>query len=236
MHTMATGFDAKKTQEVLGITIKDEKLFETAFTHRSYLNEHPEYENKSNERLEFLGDAILQHLSSEYLYKTFPDEPEGYLTNYRSAVVNTVSLAKEAKRLGYGELLLLSKGEEATGGRDREYILANTFEAVLGALYLHEGLEFCQAFVTKELFYKIPQVVEKKLYQDSNSKLQEAAQEKLDVTPAYKVIDSWGEDHNKTFRVGVYLNDEIYGEGEGASKQRAEQNAAVQALDKLNGL
>ena len=233
---MAAGFDAKKAEEVLRIKIKDERLFETAFTHRSYLNEHPKYRNPSNERLEFLGDAVLQHLSSEYLYKTYPDEPEGNLTNYRSAIVNTISLAKEAKRLGYGELLMLSKGEEATGGRNREYILANTFEAILGALYLHEGLEFCREFVSKELFYKIPQVVEKKLYQDSKSKLQEAAQEKLEVTPVYKVIESWGEDHNKTFKVGVYLNEELCGEGEGASKQKAEQNAAIQALDKLNSL
>lgn len=226
----------KKTEKILGIKIKDESLFETAFTHRSYLNEHANYKNPSNERLEFLGDAILQHLSSEHLYKAYPNEPEGHLTNYRSAIVNTTSLAKEAKRLDYGELLMLSKGEEATGGRNREYILANTFEAVLGALYLHEGLEFCREYVTKELFYKISQVVDEKLYQDSKSKLQEAAQEMLSLTPVYKVTDSWGEDHNKTFKVGVFLDDKLYGEGEGASKQKAEQNAAIEALDKVSSL
>jgi ribonuclease-3 len=228
-----SGFKVEKAEKILGIKIKEAELFETAFTHRSYLNEHPKYKNPSNERLEFLGDAVLQHLSSEFLYKTYPGEPEGQLTNYRSAIVNTVSLAKEAKRLGYGELLLFSKGEEATGGRTREYILANTFEAVLGALYLHEGIEFCRKFTTKELFYKVESIIKEELYKDSKSKFQEIAQEKMGDTPVYKVMKFWGADHEKSFRVGVYINNELYGEGEGRSKQKAEQNAAVKALDKL---
>lgn len=223
----------QKVVKTLGIEIKDESLFETAFTHRSYLNEHANYKNPSNERLEFLGDAVLQHLSSEFLYKMFPTEPEGKLTNFRSAIVNTVSLAKEAKRLGYGELLLLSKGEEATGGRNREYILANTFEAVLGALYIQEGIDYCREFTKKELFYKIDRILKEELYKDAKSKFQEKAQESLGVTPQYKILNSWGADHEKNFKVGVYINDVLYGEGEGTSKQKAEQKAAIEGLDKL---
>ncbi|EKD95427.1 MAG: hypothetical protein ACD_24C00490G0001, partial [uncultured bacterium] len=140
-------FDTKKLESVLKTEIKDSLLFLTAFTHRSYLNEHPDYENNSNERLEFLGDAVLQLLSSEFLYNKFPESPEGDLTNYRASIVCTPSLAEESRRLNYGEFLLLSNGEEATGGRNREYILANTFEAVLGALYMQNGLDFCREFV-----------------------------------------------------------------------------------------
>jgi ribonuclease-3 len=158
------------------------------------------------------------------------------LTNFRSAVVNTVSLGKEAKKLGYGKLLLLSKGEEATGGRDREYILANTFEAVLGALYLQEGTDFCRGFVTEALFYKVEDIIKDELYKDSKSKFQEKAQESKGVTPIYKVAKSWGADHEKIFKVGVYINNELFGEGEGKSKQKAEQNAAIKGLDKLESL
>jgi ribonuclease III len=153
-------FNTSKIEEILGITISNEEIYKTAFTHRSYLNEHPTYSNPSNERLEFLGDAVLQLLSSEFLYKTYPKSPEGDLTNFRSAVVCTSSIAEEAKKLGYGAYLaILSNGEESTGGRDREYILANTFEAVLGALYLEEGIDFCKEFLAKTLFYKVKDLV-----------------------------------------------------------------------------
>lgn len=229
-------FDIKKLAKILKISIKDGNLFLCAFTHRSYLNEHPSYENPSNERLEFLGDAVLQLLSSEYLYESYPEKPEGDLTNYRSAIVNTHSLSQEAKRLEYGSLLLLSKGEESTGGREREYILANTFEAVLGALYLQDGLATCREFVKRELFHKVEDIVKNNLYKDAKSQFQELAQEKTGFTPSYEVLDSWGADHEKTFRVGVYLNNELYGEGEGPSKQKAEQEAAIEALDKLERL
>jgi len=229
-------FNKEKIEGILGTTIKKNQLFETAFTHRSYLNEHLEYTNPSNERLEFLGDAVLQLLSSEYLYNSFPQETEGDLTNYRSAIVNTSSLANEAKRLGYGDLLLLSIGEEVSGGREREYILANTFEAVLGAVYLEKDLNFCRKFIKKELFYKIDEIVQNHLYRDSKSKFQELAQEKFGITPTYKVLDSWGPDHNKIFKIGVFLDNKQYGNGEGNSKQKAEQNAAVEALDMLEKL
>ncbi|HDQ88601.1 MAG TPA: ribonuclease III [candidate division WWE3 bacterium] len=220
---------------MLGIKIKDQALFCTAFTHRSYLNEHQTYELPSNERLEFLGDAVLQLLSSEYLYKNYQN-PEGDLTNFRAAIVCTESLAKEAGRLNYGKFLLLSKGEEANGGRQREYILANTFEAVLGAMFLQEGLDKCRDFVTKELLYKTNEIVETKSYKDAKSEFQEMAQEKLGVTPSYIILDSWGPDHEKMFKVGVYLSREEYGIGEGTSKQKAEQEAAIKALDKLSSI
>ena len=226
-------FDFVKTKQILGDDLSDENLFKTAFTHRSYLNEHHEYTNPSNERLEFLGDAVLQLLSSEFLYKTYTDAPEGDLTNYRSSVVCTSSLAREAKRMGYGSLLLLSNGEEATGGRDREYILANTFEAVLGALYLDRGLEKCRQFLEKELFFKISDIVTGNVYRDAKSQFQEMAQDKFGVTPVYQIIDSWGPDHEKTFKMGVFIGKENWGTGEGKSKQRAEQVAAENGLKRM---
>lgn len=228
--------DLKKLADVLKTEIKDLNLYKTALTHRSYLNEHPNYENPSNERLEFLGDAVLQLLSSQYLYEKYPEDPEGNLTNYRAAIVCTSSLAEESKRLGYGEFLLLSNGEEATGGRNREYILANTFESVLGAMYLENGLEHCREFVLRELLYKIEDIVADEKYKDPKSSFQELAQEKLGLTPTYKVIDSWGLDHEKTFKIGVFVGDKQYGDGQGTSKQKAEQKAALKALDKLQSL
>jgi ribonuclease-3 len=229
-------FDYKKLGKILQTKIKDKKLYLTAFTHRSYLNEHPDYDNGSNERLEFLGDAVLQLISSEYLYQKYPDSPEGDLTNYRAAIVCTPSLAEESLRLGYGEFLLMSVGEESTGGREREYILANTFEAVLGALYLENGLSFCEKFVARELLHKVEVIVKNEEYKDAKSKFQELAQEKLGVTPSYQVLDSWGLDHEKTFKVGVFVDDKEYGHGEGRSKQKAEQKAAESAIDKLESL
>ena len=226
-------FDIEKLQETLKTKVTDKELFITAFTHRSYLNEHPEYKGQSNERLEFLGDAVLQLLSSEHLYDKYPTQPEGVLTNYRSAIVCTPSIAAEAKKLGFGAFLFLSNGEDTTGGRDREYILANTFEAVLGALYLEMGLESCREFVMRELFYKVNAIVENEDYKDAKSKFQESAQEKLGLTPVYQVMEAWGPDHEKMFKVGVYLGEDLWGSGEGRSKQKAEQQAANEALEKI---
>jgi len=227
--------DINKLGKILGIEIEDKEIFTTAFTHRSYLNEHPKYTYPSNERLEFLGDAVLQLISSNYLYEKYPN-PEGDLTNFRSALVCTKSLGEEAGRLGYGDFLLLAHGEETNGGRESEYILANTFEAVLGAMYLQEGLETCRRFITKELLYKTDEIVENKTYKDAKSEFQEKAQETLGVIPQYKVLDSWGPDHDKQFRIGVYLSREEYGIGQGGSKQKAEQEAALNGLDKLDKL
>jgi ribonuclease-3 len=227
-------FDFNKVQEILDTKLENEDLFRTAFTHRSYLNEHPNSKYKSNERLEFLGDAVLQLASSEYLFQKYENSPEGDMTNYRSAIVCTSSIGAEAKRLGYGEMLLLSNGEESTGGRTREYILANTFEAVLGALYLEKGFDFCRKFLEKELFYKIEKVIEEERYKDAKSLFQEKAQEKYGITPTYKIEDSWGPDHEKNFKVGVFLDNNLWGEGRGKSKQKAEQDAAEKALKKID--
>lgn len=224
-------FDTKKINEILKLEFKNEELIRTAFTHRSYLNEHPEYKNPSNERLEFLGDAVLQFLSSEFLYNEFPTYPEGNLTNIRAALVCTPSLAEESKRLGYGEYLLLSNGEEANGGRSRQYILANTFEAVLGAIYMEAGIETCREYLITNLFYKVKDIVSNNAYKDFKSSFQEKAQAKVGQTPNYKVIEQIGPDHNKTFKVALMLGDKVYGTGEGSSKQKAEQQAAKNALD-----
>ncbi len=229
-------FNFEELSKTLGTNTAQQVLYLTAFTHRSYLNEHPTYDNPSNERLEFLGDAVLQLVSSEFLYNRYPHAPEGILTNYRAAIVCTPSLAEEAKRLGYGQFLLLSHGEQTTGGRDREYILANTFEAVLGAMYLDQGLEICKEFIDRELFYKVDNIIKNEEYKDAKSKFQEIAQEKYSVTPVYKVLDSWGLDHEKTFKIGVYVENDEFGIGTGKSKQKAEQSAARQALDKIQSL
>ncbi|MCA9308295.1 MAG: ribonuclease III [Patescibacteria group bacterium] len=229
-------FDFAGVEEILDIKIEDKSLFQTAFTHRSYLNEHQDYSLPSNERLEFLGDAVLQLVSSKYLYNKYPDQPEGKLTNYRAATVCTTSLAEESERLNYGKYLLLSNGEDQSGGRTSEYILANTFEAVLGALYIEKGIEFCHKFIEKELLYKIEDIVKNELYKDPKSKFQEKAQELRGITPNYEVLESWGADHERTFKVGVYLEKQLYGEGIGSSKQKAQQEAAQNALDKLENV
>lgn len=219
--------------EKLNLDLQDKDLFQTAFTHRSYLNEHPNYPLESNERLEFLGDAVLQFLSSRHLYQKFSTLPEGDLTNLRASIVKTTSLALEAKKLDFGKYLLLSKGEEATGGRDREYLLANCFESFLGALYLEKGINSCEKFLTDNLFYKIEENVEKNTYKDSKTLFQEKIQEIKKTTPSYKILDSWGSEHEKSFKVGSFVNGELFSEGTGSSKQKAEQDAATKGLDKL---
>jgi ribonuclease-3 len=212
-------------------SFKNKELLKTALTHRSYLNEHSSYKNPSNERLEFLGDAVLQFLISEYLYQNYPTSPEGMLTNFRAATVCAPALAAESGRLNFGQYLLLSKGEEASGGRQKEYILANTFEAILGALYLDsQDLDFCRRYLTKNLFYKIRELVSAEKYKDAKSQFQELSQEKRSITPSYKVLKEWGLDHDRQFLVGVYLKKELVAEGQGPSKQKAEQAAAEKAL------
>lgn len=217
----------------LNLNLSNEELFLTAFTHRSYLNEHPSYKLPSNERLEFLGDAVLQFLSSKYLYTKFQNLPEGDLTNLRASIVKTESLAFESRRLEFGKYLLLSKGEEGTGGRDREYILANTFEAFLGALFIEKGVLDCEKFLEENLFYKVEDTVTKDSYKDPKTRFQEKIQEQMKTTPVYKIIESWGSEHEKNFKVGVYVLGELFSEGLGSSKQKAEQDAANKGLDKL---
>lgn len=224
--------ELKEIEKELNLSFKNKDLLKNAFIHRSYLNEHTEEPLGNNERLEFLGDSVLSFIVSEHLYHTYPKNPEGDLTNFRASIVNARTLAKISQSLDLGEYLFLSKGEEATGGRTRQYLLANTFEALLGAIYLDLGLEKSHDFVHKYLIPSLDEIVEKELYKDFKSKFQESAQEKMGVTPNYKVLREEGPDHEKLFTIGVYLAEEMVSTGEGRSKQEAEQEAAKQALAK----
>ncbi len=213
----------------LGLPFKNLDLLEEALTHRSYLNEHKSAK-AHNERLEFLGDAVLELSSTRFLFDAYPAKPEGELTAYRAALVNTVSIAAVAESLGMNDMLLLSKGEKRDTGRAREVILANAFEAVVGAVYLDQGYEAADTFLRTHLYPKLSSIIEKKAYQDAKSRFQEAAQDKRGVTPSYKVVREDGPDHDREFTVGVYLKDEEYARGTGKSKQEAEQTAAKAAL------
>jgi ribonuclease III len=207
-------------------------LLVEAFTHRSYLNEHRDYVGNHNERLEFLGDAVLELAVTDFLFKKFPDKSEGELTNYRAALVNTVSLAESAQKIGINDYLLLSKGEARDMGRARDVILADTFEAIIGALYLDGGYASAESFIAKNLYPKIDEVIANRAYQDAKSRFQELAQEKKGVTPSYQTLAEVGPDHDKRFTVGVFLVDTEIARGEAHSKQEAEQAAAQAALTK----
>ena len=222
--------DFSLLEKKLGIEFKNKDLLIEAFCHRSFLNENPNAKLNHNERLEFLGDAVLELVVTEYLFKTYPKENEGILTAWRAALVNAQRLSEVAKRLDFEEFLLLSKGEAKEKGKGRMYILANTFEAFLGALYLDFGYNVCQDFIKKHLISELPTIIEKGLYKDPKSRLQEDAQERIGVTPSYKVLDEWGPDHAKHFLVGVFFKDELIAKGEGSSKQEAEIEAAKNAL------
>lgn len=214
----------------IGYTFANTTLLETAFTHRSYLNENREAGREHNERLEFLGDAVLELVVSEFLYAKYPDRPEGDLTAFRAALVNTQSIADAAVALNMNEFLLLSRGEARDTGRARMIILANAFEAVIGALYLDRGYDVARDFIAAQLFHKTDDVVSKGLWQDAKSRFQEAAQEKAGVTPMYQILGESGPDHDKRFVAGVFLSQELVARGEGRSKQEAEQDAARKAL------
>jgi len=223
--------DFEVLEKKLGLHFKDKELLTRAFTHRSYLNENPNSKLKHNERLEFLGDAVMELIVTEHLFKEFPEKAEGDLTNWRAALVNAKMLTSVAEDLEFNDFLLLSKGEAKEGGKARAYILANTFEAFLGALYLDSGYEPCDKFIQKYLLTNLSGIIKDGSYKDSKSKFQEEAQEKTSITPSYKVIKESGPDHDKKFIVGVYLGDELVAEGEGSSKQEAEAAAAELALD-----
>lgn len=215
----------------LGLVFHNKALIQEAFTHRSYLNENKTAGNH-NERLEFLGDAVLELATTNFLFKKFPSKPEGDLTAFRAALVNTYSLADTAELLGMNDMLLLSKGEARDTGRARQIILANAFEAVLGALYLDQGYDAVEEFLTKHLYPKIDDIIAKRAYQDAKSQFQETAQEKRSTTPTYKTLDESGPDHDRVFTVGVFLGNEEIARGDGKSKQEAEQAAAQAAIDK----
>jgi ribonuclease-3 len=214
----------------LGLSFNNIDLLVEALTHRSYLNEN-KAAGSHNERLEFLGDAVLELASTHFLFNKFPNKPEGDLTAYRASLVNTVSLAESAKLLGLNDMLQLSKGEAKDTGRARDIILANAFEAVLGAVYLDQGYDAAEAFVARTLYPKIDSIIQNKAYQDAKSRFQEVSQEKKSITPAYKTISEEGPDHDKKFTVGAYLHDKEIARGTGKSKQEAEQAAAQASLD-----
>ena len=217
----------KKTK----IVFNDKKLLEQAFIHRSYINENTGSKLSHNERLEFLGDAVLELIITEYLYAKYPDNDEGDLTAFRSALVNAVIVGEVALSLGMNDYLLLSKGEAKDVGKARSYILANTYEAYVGAVYLDRGYEIAKDFIAKTLFGKIDTIVAKKLWRDAKSLVQEKSQEYLNVTPSYKVLNEAGPDHYKHFTIGIYFGNDLVAEGKGKSKQEAEQSAAQKALE-----
>jgi ribonuclease III len=222
--------DFSKFETRIGHHFKEKRLLETAFTHRSYLNENREAGREHNERLEFLGDAVLELVVTEFLFAKYPDKPEGDLTAYRAALVNTQSIGDAATKLGMNDFLLLSRGESRDTGRARQIILANAFEALIGALYLDQGYVAAKDFIAKQLFHKTDDVVARRLWQDAKSRFQELSQEKLGVTPAYQLVNQSGPDHDRMFVVGAFIGNEKVATGEGRSKQEAEQAAAEKAL------
>lgn len=220
-------------EKKLQIKFQNLALLKNALVHRSYLNEKQEKNLESNERLEFLGDSVLSLVTSQYLYQKYPHDPEGVLTNYRSSLVKTQTLAKVAKTLELGQFLFLSKGEEESGGRENLSLLADTLEAVIGAIYLDRGFNSCQNFISLFLFPLLSEIIQKGEYRDYKSSLQEYLQSKGKTSPLYKVLQTFGPEHAKTFIVVVSSQKENLGEGEGHSKQIAQQEAAKAALEKF---
>jgi ribonuclease-3 len=218
-------------EKKLDIHFKDKNLLMQAFIHRSYLNENGNIKVGHNERLEFLGDAVLELIVTDHLYTAFPQAPEGELTAYRSSLVNTQLIGGAASDIGMNEYLLLSKGESKDIGKARMHILANTFESFIGALFLDQGYDACQKFVARVLFPKLDEIVHKKLWRDSKSLVQEKAQEIYHVTPSYKVLHESGPDHDKKFTIGIYFGNDMIAQGKGKSKQEAEQSAARAAIE-----
>jgi ribonuclease-3 len=219
-------------EKKIGVNFKNKDLLIQAFVHRSYLNEHPHFQYSHNERFEFLGDAVLELIVTEYLFENF-NVDEGELTNLRAALVRGESLASVARELRFEKYLFLSKGEQKNQGRAKEIILANAFEAFLGALYLDQGLEAVRIFLEKYLLPQAKVIFENNLHKDPKTTFQEYIQEKYKITPHYKVLEEKGPDHQKIFKVGVFVNSEKWAEGEGFSKQRAEEMAALRALEKI---
>ena len=218
--------DFTKLETRINVTFHDKSLLQQALVHRSYLNENPNAGVWHNERLEFLGDAVLELAVTERLYAAFPEKPEGELTTLRAALVNSKMLSDISLSIGMNEFLLLSRGEARDVGRARQYILANAFEALIGAMYLDGGYETARDFIDRVVMNELQQVLDKKLYQDPKSLFQEEAQERVGITPTYEVMREWGPDHDKHSIVGIYLKQELVAEGEGPSKQAAQEAAA----------
>lgn len=224
-----------RLEQKLGIKFKNIDLLKEAITHRSYLNENPSWGVSHNERLEFLGDAVLELAVTENLFNQFPQYPEGQLTSLRAALVNYQIMAEVAKNLGFDEFILLSRGEAKDIGRARKVILANAMEAVIGAVYLDAGYQEAKRIIEKFIVNpNLNKVIENGLYKDPKSHLQEIVQEKMKLTPTYQMLEEWGPDHKKIFKMGVYFGDKLVAEGEGYSKQEAEIEAAKNALDRAS--
>ncbi len=222
-----------KLEEFIDYKFKNRNLLKEALTHRSYLNEEPSWGLPHNERLEFLGDAVLELVTTEELYNRYPDYTEGQLTPIRSALVNYIMMAEVAKEIKLDEHILLSRGEARDNGRAREVILANAMEAVIGAIYLDGGYETAKKFIKTAVMAHLEEVMRKGLYKDAKSLLQEKIQEQMKVTPTYKVLSETGPDHAKIFEIGVYFGEKLIARGEGMSKQDGEVEAAKAALEQL---
>jgi ribonuclease-3 len=219
-------------QDRLGLTFNDISLLERAFIHRSYLNEHPKLGLEHNERLEFLGDAVLELVVTDYLYRHFPN-PEGDLTNWRSALVKTESLAAVAEKIGIAQYFKLSRGEAKGNARSHALISANAVEALIGAVYLDQGYDTAKQFITDHVVSRLDDILKTGAWLDPKSRFQELAQEQYGLTPNYRVLEESGPDHDKVFTIGVYVGDKLFGKGEGSSKQIGQQGAAQAALKKL---
>jgi len=228
---MSKTMEISSLQKKIDVQFHKIDLLEQAMVHRSYINENPDFRLENNERLEFLGDAVLELMVTDHLYRNYPN-PEGELTTWRAAMVNAKMLSEVADRLGLGDYLLLSKGEASDTGRARQYILADALEALIGAIYLDQGYETTDQFIEREILKELPQVLKQKLYQDPKSFFQEKAQEEFGLTPNYETMKEWGPDHAKHSIVGVYIGDDLIAEGEGDSKQEAQMRAAEQGLKK----
>lgn len=224
----------KLLEGTIGIDFKNKDLLRQVFVHRSYLNENRNFDLGHNERLEFLGDAVLELVVTEYLFKNYPN-PEGELTNWRAALVRGERISEVGEVLHFEDFLLLSNGEQKNTGKAKKIILANTFEALVGAIYLDKGYKVSKEFITKYLLIYFEEILANELYIDPKSRLQELTQEKIGMTPEYEVHKEWGPDHAKYFLVGVYVNKKLIAEGEGPSKQKAQTEAAKKAVE-LNGL
>lgn len=218
-------------EQSIGITFKDKAVLQHAFIHRSYINENPKSGLEHNERLEFLGDAVLELVVTDHLFRAFPTQAEGELTAFRSAIVNAVVIGEVATALGMNDFLLLSKGESKDNGRARQTILANTYESFVGALYLDQGYDACRAFIMQTLMPRLADIIAKKAWKDAKSQVQEEAQERLGVTPSYRVVGEVGPDHDKHFTIGIFFGEQKIAEGKGKSKQEGEQKAATAALE-----
>ncbi len=220
----------KKLEAKAGVKFKDPELIKRAFIHKSYLNEHRNEGIGDNERLEFLGDAVLELVATHHLFEKYPDQSEGDMTAFRSALVKGKHLAEVARDLELGQYLFLSNGEEKSGGREKNYILANVTEALIGAIYVEHGYDICEKFIEKFIMAKLDAIIEKGLHIDAKSQFQEICQEKLEITPHYDVIEQSGPDHDKQFTMGAYISDDLIARGTGSSKQTAEDQAAQKAL------